>query len=244
MTDFDTAVKELLNSAVDRELAGHRVAPPLDRAALSDRSGPARRPAGWVAPVLAALVVALLVAGSIVAIDNLRARPDGRVGPMGRPTPSVSTSLSPDQEAAALAYAEAVAGAREAGEVAGVSEELAPEERARAFVNTGYWSLGESLPAKPAPGRSYPFTMDYLVGPRIGTGGDASGDGVTVVSSALRGVTAGSCPQPFLARPGRIYQIHCEATIRAGGTGTVVFTQHTSTGVWGYSFNLTGPVGP
>ena len=240
MTDLDTRIKDLINSAVDHELDGHRTAPPLDRARLAERSEPARpHPVAlWRVPVLAASVAALLAVGTVLAISSDRDRRSNRLGPAS-PTPSVSRSTDPAQDAAARAYAEAVAGAREASEVAGVSDRPVSAKDAVTYADAGAWIVLDVAPETPEPGKSYPITVRYVVGPSTGTNANVRSDEVTVVSGELRDVAGGSCPQPFLARRAHTYLIHCQVTLRAGVHGTAAFLARSPGGTTGASFNLT-----
>lgn len=241
MNDADTRIKDLINSAVDHELHGHRSAPPLDLSRLAERPEPARPHlvARWSVPVLAAVVAALLTVGGMLAVGFER---DQQVNPpanSGSPapwaTPSVSKIPDEDLEEGARAYAEAMAGAREASEVAGISVGPVSAEDAARFKDSGLWSLSQPPPEKPVPGKSYPFTVRYVAGP--------SDDLVSIVSGELRDVASGSCPQPFRVRPGHTYLIRCQVTFRAGVTGKAAFDER---GPWEnvvYSFDLGNSAG-
>ncbi|MDQ1740095.1 MAG: hypothetical protein QOE53_1747 [Pseudonocardiales bacterium] len=231
----DADLKTLINSAVDGELGGPRPAPSWDRAALLDRSRPARRTAAWTVPVLAASAAALLTAGSIVAIDHSRGNRSNQVGNSASPTPSVSisNSVSTDLARAARAYSEAVAGAREATEVAGVSVGPITAKDAARLKDTGLIGGEISSITAPKPGKTYSFTLSYVAGP--------SENPPSVLTTEVRDVASGSCAQPFLARPGHTYQIRCQATLLAGATGKGALTLRTPTGTMGGSLNLTDP---
>ena len=243
--DFDTAVRTLLNAAVDRELAGHRVAPPLDR--TLDRTGSAGRPsqprrlAAWAAPGLAAAVAVLLLVGSIVAIDHGRGR---RSGTVAGPAPSISRPTGPDLRESVREFADAVAGAREAGEVSGVSVGPISESDAARFADSGLWTMPGAPPAMPVPGHSYSVTVRYVVGYHTDKDGRSPTAGVTVVSGELRDVAAGSCPPPFLARPGHTYLIDCRVTFLAGAAGAVSFTDRNPDGTTSATFGLSDAAGP
>jgi hypothetical protein len=258
-TAFDTAVRTLVNAAVDRELTGRRVAPPFDRtafdgpafdgpvfdgpvfdgAAAAGRSGHPRRLAGWTGPALAAAVAALLLVGSIVAIDHGRSR---RSATVAGPAPSVSRSTDPRESV--RAFAEAVSGAREASEVAGVSVGPISESDAARFADSGLWTMPNPAPATPVPGHSYSITVRYVVGYHTDKDGHSPTDGVTVVSGELRDVAAGNCPPPFLARPGHTYLIDCQVTFLAGAAGAVSFTDRNPDGTTSATFGLSDPAGP
>lgn len=239
----DLEIKTLINSAVDAELGGQRTAPPFEPAALAERDRPAHPLRLWSAPLLAASVAVLLAVGAMLAI-TLNREPNHVGNPAG-PAPSLSLSLSrstnPDLEAANRAYAEAVAAAREATEVAGVSVGPVSAKDAAAYADSGSWSMPRAVPTRPEPGKSYSITIRYVVGPRPGTGGIAFGKEVSVVWGELRDVAAGSCPQPFLVRPAHTYLIHCQVTFRADTPGTAVFTDRNSTASNGATFYLPDP---
>ncbi|MBV9822351.1 MAG: hypothetical protein JO144_08915 [Actinobacteria bacterium] len=239
---FSTAVSTLVNAAVDRELAGRRVAPPFDRTGSSGGSGrQPRRLVGWTGPALAAAVAALLLVGSIVAIDHGRGR---RSATVAGPAPSVSRSADPDLSEAARAFAAAVAGAREASEVPGVSVGPISESDAARFADSGLWTMPGPAPATPVPGHSYSVTVRYVVGYHTDKDGHSPTDGVTVVSGELRDAAAGSCPPPFLARPGHTYLIDCQVTFRPGAAGSVAFTDRNPDGFTGATFGLSDPAEP
>jgi hypothetical protein len=212
----DLDIKTLINSAVDAELAGHRVAPPIDLAAFADRRGPARAVRLWSAPLLAASVAVLLAVGAMLAITLNREQRSNQVGNSASPVPSASPSLSlslstnPDQEAADREYAEAVAGAREATEVAGVTvEPLSAQETAQLKDSSTIRADADIM--APEPGKTYSFTMSYLAGP--------SNKPPAVVTIEVQDIASGSCPQPFLARPGHAYRIRCQVVLLAAPTG-------------------------
>ena len=231
MNDLD--IKTLINSAVDAELAGRRVAPPIDRAALLERPG-ARRAAAWTVPLLAASAAAVLAAGSIVAIDHSRSERSRQAGP-AHPTPSVSVShsASTDLVRAARAYSEAVATAVEATEAAGVTVGPLSARDAARLKNGGLFTGDVSSITAPTPGKTYSFTLSYLAGP--------SDDPPAVLTSEVQGVASGSCAQPFLARPGHAYRIQCQAMLLAGVTGKGTLTLRTPSGMSSGSMNLTDP---
>ncbi|HEY0166311.1 MAG TPA: hypothetical protein VGB75_04640 [Jatrophihabitans sp.] len=239
MNDLDTTIKNLINSAVDHELAGHRSAPPLDLPALSDRSRSDRPLARWAAPVLAASVAALLTVGTVLAIGSDRDRRSNQAANSASPTASaspsvsISKSLSPDQEKAARAYAEAVAGAREASEVAGVSVGPLPPREAAGLKDTGLISGGIPSSTEPEPGKIYSFTLSYLAGP--------SDNPPSVLTTGVQDVASGSCAQPFLARPGHAYQIRCQVMFMTRLIGKATLTLRTPTGTTVGSMNLTEP---
>jgi hypothetical protein len=231
----DVDIKTLINSAVDAELDGHRAAPSWNPARLPERRHPAHPVARWSLPVLAASVAALLAAGTVVAIDHGQDRRSAPVANSATPTPSASPSRStnPDLEAAQRAYAEAVAGAREATEVPGVSVGPLPTKDAARLKDTGLISGDVSSLAPPTPGKSYSFTLSYLAGP--------SDDPPAVLTTEVRDVASGSCAQPFLARPGHAYVIHCQAMLLSGVNGKATLTLRTSTDTTSGSMNLIDP---
>lgn len=247
MTDLDTTIKALVNSAVDRELTGHRTAPPWDRSRLAERPETAHPVTLWSIPVLAASVAALLAVGTVVAIGHDRDQRSNPAGNSASPAPSLSISTSrstsPDEEAAARAYLEAMAGAREATEVAGVSVGPVSAEDAARYKDSGNWSMPGRAPNAPQPGKSYLITMRYVVGPVGELGSGLPGRLASVLSGELHDVASGSCPQPFMSRPGHTYLIRCQVSFRAGGIGRATFIERTLTGTVNYSFNLTGPAG-
>jgi hypothetical protein len=141
MTDLE--IKTLINSAVDRELAGHRVAPPWEPAVVPHRSG---HPIGrWSLPVLAASVAALLVAVTVLAIGHGRSAQPAPPAQSASPTPTPSRSLDPDQEAAEQAYIEAVNGAREATETPAVSVGPVSSKDAARYKDSGLWSVSDQV---------------------------------------------------------------------------------------------------
>lgn len=230
MTDLDSRIQTLVNAAVDRELAGHRVAPPWQP---PHRSGhPIAR---WSLPALAASVAALLVAVTVLAIGHGRSAhpaPAHPAAPTPTPSPSVSRSVNPDLEAAHRAYAEAVAGAREATEVPGVTVGPVSAKDAARYRNSGLFGGGADIPA-PVPGRTYSFTLSYLAGP--------SDEPPAVLTSEIDGVASGSCAAPFLVRPNHSYLIHCQVRWLAGATGRTKLTLRTPAGTESDSMNLTDP---
>jgi hypothetical protein len=236
----DVDIKTLINSAVDAELDGPRSVPPWNPARLPERLPERRHPthpvARWSVPALAASVAALLAAGTVVAIGHGR---DGRSTPVANsatPTPSASPSLSrsvnPDQEAAARAYTEAVAGAREATEVAGVTVGPLSAQDAAWLKDTSAIRADAEIMA-PELGKTYSFTWSYLAGP--------SDESPGVVTTEVRDVASGSCPEPFLARPGHTYRIRCQVMLLAGATGKTTLTVRGPSGVSSGSRNLTDP---
>jgi hypothetical protein len=238
MNDLD--IKTLINSAVDAELAGHRTAPPFDRTALADRPGPAHALRLWSAPLLAASVAVLLAVGAMLGITLSRDR--NHVSHPAAPSPSPSSSLSisrsanPDLEAAQRAYAEAMASAQEATEVAGVSVGPLTAKDAARLKGTGLFTGDTSGITSPAPGKTYSFTLSYLAGPS-----DESDDPPGVLTSEVRDVASGSCAEPFLVRPGHAYRIQCQAMLLDGVTGKGTLTLRTPTGLTSGSMNLTDP---
>lgn len=234
MNDADTRIKDLINSAVDRELGGHRSAPPLDRSRLAERPPSAHPVARWSVPVLAAVVAALLTIGAMLAIGferNQRVNPPANsVSPAPWATPSVSRSTNPDAAAGNRAYAEAVARAVEASQTEVSSEPLTAEEAVK-YKDTGLWTMPVVPPAKPAPGKPYPVTLRYLVGP--------SDKPAFVLSWELLDLALASCPPPFLARPGHAYVLRCQVTFLAGVPGKLKFTSQTPTGTESSTFHLT-----
>lgn len=239
MNDADTRIKDLINSAVDLELADHRSAPPLDRARLAGQPEPARpHPVTlWSVPVLAAAVAALLTVGAMLAIgferDQQANPPANSASPAPWASPSVSKIPELDPEEGPRAYEAAMAGAREASEVAGVSVGPLSAEDAARYKDSGLWSLSGPAPEAPEPGKSYPLTVSYLAGP--------SDEWVSIVSGELRDVASGSCPQPFRARPGHTYLIRCQVRFLADDDGKATFVER---GPWEttiYTFDLGNP---
>ncbi|MDQ1745134.1 MAG: hypothetical protein QOE23_3473 [Pseudonocardiales bacterium] len=239
MTDTDTdtqdaRIRQLVNAAVDRELAGHRVAPPWQSSDAPRRSG---HPIGrWSLPVLAASVAALLVAVTVLAIGHGRgvqpAPAAHSASPAPSASPSVSRSVNHDQQAAHRDYAAAVAGAVEATEAPGVSVGPVSAKDAVRFKNSGVISGGADI-GTPVPGKTYSFTLGYLVGP--------SDEPPAVVTTEVRDVASGHCAQPFLARPNHAYQIQCQVSWLAGAVGRALLTARTPSGTSGASMNLTDP---
>jgi len=233
----DLDIKTLINSAVDAELSGHRAAPPWNPSRLPEQCHPAHPVSRWGVPVLAASVAALLAAGTIVAIDHGQHRRSAPVANSATPTPFASPSLSqstnPDLAAANRAYAEAVAGAREATEVAGVTVGPLSAQDATRLKDTGLMTGDVSGIKNPEPGESYSFTLKYVAGP--------SGNPPGVLTTEVRDVASGTCAPPFLARPGHAYLIRCEAVLLAGVTGKGTLTLRTPTGTMSGSMNLTDP---
>ncbi|HEX8081255.1 MAG TPA: hypothetical protein VF557_13680 [Jatrophihabitans sp.] len=244
MNDLDTTIKDLINSAVDRELEAPRAVPPLDRSRLAER--PSAHPvARWSVPVLAAVVAALLAVGTLVTIGFERDKPSSPPGNSPSPAPSasasVSKSISPDREAAARAYSQALAGAREASEVAGVSVGPVSAQEAVQYKDSGLWSMPVPVPKPPALGKLYPITVRYVVGPVSKPASVAPDRLASVVSSDLHDGASGSCPQPFVARPGHTYLIHCRVDLQAGTVGKATFVDRELTGTTSATFNLNGP---
>jgi hypothetical protein len=234
----DVDLKNLINSAVDAELDGHRVAPPLDWAEFADRPGAARTVRLWSVPLLAASVAVLLAVGAMLVITQNREQHSNQVGNSASPTlsplPSVSKSTDPDQEAAARAYEDAVASAREATEVTGVSVGPVSARDAARLKNTGLMSGDISGIKTPTPGRTYSFTLSYVAGP-------SEESTVAVLTTDVQDVASGSCAGPFFVRPAHTYLIHCQAMLLAGVTGKGTLTLRTPTGTTAGSMNLTDP---
>ncbi len=220
MTDTqDARIHALVNAAIDRELAGHRVAPPWKPAQAPHQSG---HPIGkWSVPVLAASVAALLVAVTVLAIGHGRSVHPAPAAHSASPTPTPSRSLDPDQEAAARAYTRAVATAVEATEAAGVSVEPLSAQDAAELKDTTRRRYDITSMVSPMPGQTYPFTISFLVGP--------SDNPPSVLTTELRDVASGSCARPFLARPGHAYLIHCSMSPLVGGPGRATLTALTPT---------------
>lgn len=233
MNDLD--IKTLINSAVDAELAGHRAAPPINPATLLERPGPAHAFRLWSAPLLAASVAMLLAVGATLAITlnrDHRAKPDSDpAGPS--PAPSLSWFTNPDLAEATRAYQEALATAVEATEAAGVTVGPLSARDAARLKGHGMFTGDVSSITAPTPGKTYSFTLSYLAGP--------SDDPPAVLTSEVQGVASGSCAQPFLARPGHAYVVHCQAMLLAGVTGKGTLTLRTPSGMSSGSINLTDP---
>jgi hypothetical protein len=225
----------LINSAVDAELGGHRVAPPIEDAAFADRPGAARTVRLWSAPLLAASVAVLLAVGAMLVITQHRGQRSNQLGNSAGPTPSVSVSVStdPDQEAAARAYEDAVASAREATDVAGVSVGPVSAHDAAEFKDTGLIKGDISSIKNPIPGKTYSFTLTYVAG--------QSHNPATVLTTEVSAVASGSCAEPFLARPEHTYVIRCQATLLAGVTGKATLTLWSANGTMSGSVDLTDP---
>ncbi|HEV2888695.1 MAG TPA: hypothetical protein VGX49_17425 [Jatrophihabitans sp.] len=235
MTDLDTTIKDLINSAVDRELADHRAAPPFDRSAVADRPGPASAVRLWSVPLLAASIAVLLAVGAMLAITLNRDQSSNHVSDPAGPTPSLSLSrsINPDLEAAARAYAEAVAGAApDPSKLAGVSVSPISAADAVRYKNGSVLRAEGPEIANPRPGKTYSFTMSYLAGP---------GEPTAVVSIELRDVASGSCPQPFLARPAYTYRIRCQVTFLASAAGEATLSIRSLAGVSSATANLVDP---
>jgi hypothetical protein len=235
----DVDIKTLINSAVDAELDGHRAAPPWDRAALAGRRGPAHTVRLWSAPLLAASVAVLLAVGAMLAITLNRGQNHVRNPAGPAPVPSMSLSQSTTEaepEEADRAYAEAMAGAREATEVAGVSVGPLSARDAARLKGTGLMTGDISSITTPKPGTTYSFTLSYLAGP--------SDDWPAVLTTEVQDVASGTCAQPFLVRPGHAYVIRCQAMLLAGVTGKATLTLRTPTGTTAGSLNLTDPPKP
>lgn len=231
----DLEIKNLINSAVDRELADHRVAPPWQPTDAPHRSG--HPVTTWMLPVLAASVAALLVAVTVLAIGHGRSAQHAPPAHSASPAPTPSRSLDPDQEAAEQAYIDAVVGAREATETAGVSVGPVSSEDAARYQDSALWTVPDAGPETPQPGRSYPIIIRYVVGPHT----QPNGDQVSVLSGELRNVADGSCPPPFLVRPAHTYLITCQASFLPGSTGKAAFIDRNRTGTRGYGFDLGNP---
>ncbi len=243
MNDTDTQdarIQQLVNAAVDRELAGSRIAPPWNPARLPERR-PATHPVTrWSVPVLAASVAALLAAGTVVAIGHDRDRRATPAAHSASPTPSpsvsvsVSVSTNPNLQAANRAYAEAVVTAMEPTEANGVSVGPLSAKDAARLKDTGLISGDISGITAPEPGKVYSFTLSYLAGP--------SDKPPAVLTTGVQDVASGSCAaQPFLARPGHSYQIQCHAMLMDGVIGKATLTLRTPTGTMAGSMNLTDP---
>jgi hypothetical protein len=187
--------------------------------------------------LLAASIAVLLAVGAMLAITQNRSQRSSQVGNPAAPrrsaSPSLSRSLSSDLASAARAYAEAVAGAREATHVAGVSVGPVSARDAAKFKDTGLISGDISGIKNPMPGKTYSFTLSYVAG--------ASSKPVAVLTTELQDVAAGSCVQPFLARPGHTYLIRCQVRLLAGATGKATLTLRRPTGTESGSMDLTDP---
>ncbi|MEO6503960.1 MAG: hypothetical protein ABIQ09_18890 [Jatrophihabitantaceae bacterium] len=269
MNDADTRIKDLINSAVDLELADHCSAPPLDRSRLAERSPSTSPVALWSVPVLAASVAALLAVGAILAINHDLDRRSNPPGNSASPTPSMSKSTDPKSSLAwcprsgpvrptPTTYAEAAPGAPEATEVAGVSVSSTDQDIGSpvypgpvdAYLETSTYPVSNAYPVveisgypgrfsrdfpdlKPVPGKSYPFTLKYTV--------PENGDPVSALSIVLQDVAAGSCPKPFLVRPNHTYLIRGEVTFRPDAAGRLLFTELYPNGAVATVLPLSGP---
>jgi hypothetical protein len=235
----DADLKTLINSAVDGELAGHRTAPRWDPSRLTERRLATHPAARWSVPLLAASVAALLAAGTVVAIGHGQ---NGRSTPVANPatstpsaSPSLSQSINPDQAAANRAYAEAMAGAVEATDAAGVSVEPLSAKDAVQLKNSSSFRADAAIMA-PVPGKLYSFTISYLAGP--------SSEPPTVLTATVRDVASGSCAQPFLARPGHAYRIRCQVMLLAGAVGKAELIARSPGGPASMSIDVTDPASP
>jgi hypothetical protein len=251
-TILDARIKDLVNSAVDVELTGHRSAPPLDLSRLAERPSP-HPVAAWSVPLLAATVAALLAIGTMLIISSDR---DRRSDPDSTsPTPSISKSIDPGPNdsvtwcphpgpryATPTTLAD-VPDAPEATEVPGVSVgPVSAEDAASTYAGQSVKFTGSAGPfvrdfrdLKPVPGKSYSFTLKYVV--------PEAERSVSALLIVLRDVAAGSCPRPFLVRPGHTYLIRCEMTFLPESAGQLVITTIGSSG-WGEMvLPLSGEVG-
>ncbi len=244
MNDLDRTIKHLVNSAVDVELTGHRTPPPLDRPGLAERPGPSRpHPVAlWRVPALAASVAALLVAGTVLVIGHDGDRRPTPPAASASPTPSVSQSTASDPSAAARAYREALARAREATEVAGVSAWPVFASNGE-WASSGVWSLDGPYLDAPAPGRIYTIAVRHVTGSAGKQASASPGQGASVVSGELLDGASGTCPRPFVTQPDRIYVIRCQVEFQAGAIGKVRFTSQDPTGTATYTFALNKSAG-
>ncbi|HST47502.1 hypothetical protein [Jatrophihabitans sp.] len=229
MTDLDTTIKELVNSAVDAELAGHRMVPEFDRLALIERSRPAGGLRQWALPVLAASLAALLAAGMILAITMNREP--------GLRRAHVPATPSPSRSALPTASFPEARGVPEAEDVAGVTVVPATADDAILYGDPQdyyYFSptIAEYPSPEPAPGEPFEFTVKYIAG--------RNAPEVAVFSSELRGVSTGACPGPFLARSVHTYLLHCRAVYRPGGDGQLVISYHAAGSEGGLALPLQG----
>ncbi len=240
MTDLDTTIKNLINSAVDAELAGHRVAPPF-RQADPHRS----RPAGWVAPLLAAVVAALVALGSVAVVVGGGHLPSGRRS-ANRPAPSVGNSAPPGatsaeptkngapvladpQAAERAAYLRLAAISPEATVAAGVQVDpvrTAPVPRDSELVTMF------SLPSLLTPSPTITLPPELV--------SDAPGQaGVLSFRFVNSDGTVGRCPGSFLVSPHHTYLITCSMTPRkAAAVATFTVTLRTPTASWEYAYDL------
>lgn len=239
MTDLDTTIKKLINSAVDAELAGHRVAPPFRQGAQPER----RRPAGWVAPLLAAVVAALVALGSVVVVGDSRLHPSdrrtaNRAGASGgnSATPGAisATALGrgvvtrPDPQVAARAYDRVAAIAPEATVAAGVQVDPV---RSAPVPGGSDLVTNFSLPSLLTPGPTITLPPGLV----------PDGPGKAAVLSLLFDSSddgVGTCPGPFLVRPHHTYLITCAMTSHATGATRFSLSLQTPTAHWQYDYAL------
>jgi hypothetical protein len=149
-----------------------------------------------------------------------------------RPWSEPGSSSGPSA-AAVAGYRKAAAGAPEATEVPGVS--VGPASTG----NPGYTGLGgpfsEFAGTTPVPGTSYPFTVEYLVHSRD--------EPEALLSMRPEDVVSGSCPRPFLIRPGHTYRIRCQVTFRSLKAGRLAISRLSPTGRQTVSTPLLQPDG-
>jgi len=227
VTGFDTTISDLVNSAVDAELAGRRMPPDFDRLALVDRPRPAVGLRQWAVPVLAATMAALLAAGMVLAIA-LNRQPGLRRAHLPS-TPVLSTPVPSTPVSRPAAFPDA-GGVPEAAGVPGVSIGPVSEQDAAVFRDTGsYYAnpgiVGYSRP-EPKPGEPLLFTVKYIAG--------LDSPEVAVLSWSFGGVTEGDCPGPFLIRPVHTYLLRCRAVLRPGVPGDLTLSyraEHSEGGV-------------
>lgn len=158
--------------------------------------------------------------GTLLGIACSDCRPWSQSAPDPGPTP--------DEIAR---YARASAGAPEATGVPGVSVGPASTQK------PGYTGLAGPFPelagTTPVPGRSYPFTVEYLV--------DSGDDPDALLSMRPEDVAAGSCPRSFRIRPGHTYRIQCQVTFQADKAGRLAISRLSPTGHQAESAPLLGP---
>jgi hypothetical protein len=214
MNYTDNSIRQLLNELVDAELGPVRPVPAFD----DSRSSAAGR---WKVPLLAASVVALLAAGSVLAIDasrNQRSAPAA-----GRPVPVTTSTLK------IIRPADIFADVPEAAGVPGV--QVRPVSAAdNAKEGTGLIQVLTALPSTLKAGKSYSITVELMQ--------TTAADATSIITLTARAVASAQCPPAFLGHADHTYLISCTFVPKAGDVGAMALRTTTPSGYQEGTFYL------
>jgi hypothetical protein len=217
MNHTDDSIRQLFNDLVDAELGPLRPVPAFE----DSGRGTLRQ---WKVPLLAASVVALLVAGSVLAVDASRSQ---RSAPAtGGTIPVTLTTSKPPK---LIRPADIFADVPEAADVPGVQvRPVSAADNARQGI--GRIQVLTALPSTLKAGRSYSITVELMQ--------TTAADATSIVTLTARAVASVQCPPAFLGHADHTYLISCTFVPMAGETGVMALRTTTPSGYQEGSFFL------